>query len=62
MKQVRNRKANVTYERICVESRKMIQMNLFAKEIETDVENKRAHTKGRMNWEREMDTYTPLTL
>ena len=31
-------------------------------EIETDVENKRMHTKSRMNWESAIDTYTLLTL
>ena len=31
-------------------------------DIETDVENTRMHTEGRMDWETEVDTYALLTL
>ena len=47
-------------------NRKMVPMNLFAKQIDTDVENKRGCPGGNwgsgMNWETGVDMYTLLTL
>ena len=63
---VRNRKTNIVYLPIYVESRKMVQMTgLQGRNRDTDVENKCMDTKGGkegvgggMNWETGIDTYT----
>ena len=45
---------------------KMVPMNLFAEQIDTDVENKHGRPGGNwasgMNWETGVDMYTLLTL
>ena len=64
VKSVRKRKANIMYH-LYMESRNLVEMNLFAKQNRTTVvENKLIVIKGRrgggMTWEIEIDIYTLL--